>query len=1280
MAKGKKGCFRAGTSVTIPHGYKAIEDVQIGDSVAGFDKNGNVSFGKVTNTFKHPIEETNDTILKITHEQGVIYPTNNHWIFNDGTFKEAKEFTEGEHLTLADGSLSKIINSEISEPVDYTYNLTVDPHHTFIADNVRVHNKGGDKSSRTPVEAPNSLQSVAFVKIVDMISEGEIEGYDNEVYSGLSIFFDDTPLGSQTNWNFTDVYSRARPGTEDQDPIEYKFGSSGTVQNVGVEVTKAGGAITDTITDVDVDAVRFLFTVPALMKQDAETGDINPTTVKLNIDIDGGSGWTAIDANPITITGKCTTAYQRDIVVRDLSKFGSAPFTLRVTRVTDDAADAKTQNRTIWTSFTELIYEKLTYPNSAVVAIEARADQFSNVPARKYHVKGLKVDIPSNYTPDPSGHGGSYVGPWDGTFQVSKFYTNNPVWCLWDLLRNDRYGYGLAEAQLDKASFYSAAIYCDEWVPGPNDTTASEPRFEFDTQIQSYSEAFYVANMIASTFRGMLYWSTGKVFLGQDRPTDAIINVDNASVVDGAFNYSSSSRKDRHTQIAVSWNDPDDQYKQAVEFVDDREGVNRYGIRRLDTVAFGCTRRGQAIRWGRWILDTELNQTEIVQYIAGLDHVGVLPGDVVSITDEFFANARFGGRVVDTGASSITIDKEITLQSLETYEIQVTLPNGNIEKKDVTNAPGSHTVITYSGSFTDTPNKESVWQVIGTDLAPREFRIVSKTETEPHQYQIVAAVHDPNKYARVEQTPIIHDTPIYTTIPDSNVLEPPTNLEMEEYQSTQGTSRRFNAILSWDHSPDPRRINYEVQSRLDGFAYQPNGTTVDNSFVFENVLGGLYHYRVRTIGLAGKSYWAELDNQTIVADTTASVNITGLQVKGGGTEWTGKDCEFEWDEITLADEADFRDYKVQILTSGDVHLRYMYPIENTVVYTYNMNLEDNSDVPIRTIKVRVWCRDIYDSLSIIPASATFNNPAPVIVGAPVVTDIFKGVKIDWTNIQPTDKDGEKFVIYLDTTAGAPVTEIGDVSWDTTILYVHDLDTSLLYYAQIEPYDTFGAGTKSSVSSAIEPLKVEPVDIDGELSSSITMSDSLSSTPAELAELYDRNVTSGGITYANTDWVNVNTGIEMFVDGVRCYVSTGCNVYFQYRRNDGAWTYLAGTAGHALTSEGKLTDYGASEANAQTNYLTLAAGKTVPSYPDGIIAVDNRINFLSGTTLRELIFIREVIAEQIVADNLSAISANVGVLSAGIIQSTNGRVLFDLDEGWIKVYDDSSQLRVHLGKL
>jgi len=316
----------------------------------------------------------------------------------------------------------------------------------------------------------------------------------------------------------------------------------------------------------------------------------------------------------------------------------------------------------------------------------------------------------------------------------------------------------------------------------------------------------------------------------------------------------------------------------------------------------------------------------------------------------------------------------------------------------------------------------------------------------------------------------------------------------------------------------------------------------------------------------------------------------------------------------------------------------------------------------------VYAISVYDETETTGVTATLTNPIPVITGAPTVTATFAGVKIDWRNITPADNDGLKFVIYCDTDT-PPTTNVGVTDWETRKWYETGLDTDSTYYAQIEPYDGFGVGTKSSVSATFEPLKIATVDIDAELSSSITMSDIDDTTASGLSVLYDRVVDSGGITYGNGDWVNSDFGIELFQEGVRIYASAGANVYVSYRRNitgDSGWHYLGGEGDHTLDTEGAMVSYSTSGA-AATNYLTIDSGKNVPKFPQGIIAVECRLHFLSTVTIYEMIFIREVIAEQIVADNLAAISANIGTITAGQLQSpaypTSG-LYIDIDDGTI----------------
>ena len=417
---------------------------------------------------------------------------------------------------------------------------------------------------------------------------------------------------------------------------------------------------------------------------------------------------------------------------------------------------------------------------------------------------------------------------------------------------------------------------------------------------------------------------------------------------------------------------------------------------------------------------------------------------------------------------------------------------------------------------------------------------------------------------------------------------------------------------------------------------------------------------------------------------------SNLTTSDGDTTWEGPNCEITWSGSAGAYYAGYsideviKGYQVEILRSSDDEPLRTQALGNVTdyIYTYEMNVEDNyaadSSGPTRGLKITVYAISVYDETETTGVTATLTNPIPVIVGAPTVEAMFQGVKIDWRNITPADNDGSKFVIYCDTDT-PPSSGVGTNDWLTRTWYETGLDTDDVYYAQIEPYDGFGVGTKSSVSTTFEPLKVAEVDIDGELSSSIAMSDSLGTSASGLAVLYDRTIDSGGITYSGTGWVDYDFGIEDLKDGVKVYIASGTRMYVSYAGNDDVRHYLSGEADHTLDTEGAMVSR-ASEALAITNYLTVDAGKVVPKFPQRIIASSCRIHFTIEAILYELVFEREVVAELVVADSLSAISANIGTVTAGLIQSDDGNTIFDLDEGYIRVTDDLDVTRVLLGKI
>ena len=320
--------------------------------------------------------------------------------------------------------------------------------------------KGGGRSSRTPIESDDSLQSEQFANVLDLLCEGEIQGLDD---GGRSIFLDDTPVQNiDGSFNFKDFVIVSRNGTQTQSYIEAPAGAGNieSEQNVSVKIEN-GSPITRSITDTDVDRVRVTINVPSL-QQITDEGDILGNSVSLRIDIQyNGGGYNTYLTD--TISGKSSSLYQRDYII---NFDGAFPVDIRVIRTSSNETSAKKSSDIFWSAYTEIQDEKLRYPNSALIGMRFSAKQFSSVPTRKYLIRGMKVKIPSNATVDTTTHLGriTYSGTWDGTFQAAT-WTNDPAWCLYDLLIDQRrYGVGVDESTLDKFDFFSVSQYCNSLV------------------------------------------------------------------------------------------------------------------------------------------------------------------------------------------------------------------------------------------------------------------------------------------------------------------------------------------------------------------------------------------------------------------------------------------------------------------------------------------------------------------------------------------------------------------------------------------------------------------------------------------------------------------------------------------------------------------------------------------------------------------------------------------------------------------------------------------------
>ncbi|EPB8435111.1 phage tail protein [Escherichia coli] len=597
----------------------------------------------------------------------------------------------------------------------------------------------GSSKGHTPREAKDNLKSTQLLSVIDAISEGPIEG----PVDGLkSVLLNSTPvLDSEGNTNISGVTVVFRAGEQEQTPPE-GFESSGSETVLGTEV-KYETPITRTITSANIDRLRFTFGVQALVETTSK-GDRNPSEVRLLVQIQRNGGW--VTEKDITIKGKTTSQYLASVVVDNLPP---RPFNIRMRRMTPDSTTDQLQNKTLWSSYTEIIDVKQCYPNTALVGVQVDSEQFgSQQVSRNYHLRGRILQVPSNYNPQTR----QYSGIWDGTLKPA--YSNNMAWCLWDMLTHPRYGMGkrLGAADVDKWALYVIGQYCDQSVP--DGFGGTEPRITCNAYLTTQRKAWDVLSDFCSAMRCMPVWNGQTLTFVQDRQSDKVWTYNRSNVVmpdDGApFRYSFSALKDRHNAVEVNWIDPNNGWETATELVEDTQAIARYGRNVTKMDAFGCTSRGQAHRAGLWLIKTELLETQTVDFSVGTEGLRHVPGDVIEICDDDYAGISTGGRVlaVNSQTRTLTLDREITLPSSGTTLISLVDGSGNpvsVEVQSVTDG-----VKVKVSRVPDGVAEYSVWGLKLPTLRQRLFRCVSIRENDDGTYAITAVQHVPEKEAIVD--------------------------------------------------------------------------------------------------------------------------------------------------------------------------------------------------------------------------------------------------------------------------------------------------------------------------------------------------------------------------------------------------------------------------------------------------------------------------------------------------------------------------------------------------
>lgn len=707
--------------------------------------------------------------------------------------------------------------------------------------------KGGSQKQHTPVEQPDSAQSMARCRMLLALGEGEFAGG----LDATRIFLDGTPLGNADgSMNFENVSWDFRPGTQIQSPIP-GFPAVENETSIGVSLT-AATPWTRAISNTQIDAVLVRIGIPGLQQQEND-GDIVGTTVKYHIDlaVDGGAYSTVMTK---TVTEKLSSLYELTHRI-NLPKANTG-WQIRVVRDTADSTSQMLQNKTQVQAITEVIDARMRYPHTALLYVSFNAKSFNNIPKISCKPRGRIIRIPQNY--DPVNR--VYNGSWDGTFKWG--WSNNPAWIWFDVLTEPRFGLGrrVTAPMLDKWELYRIAQRCDQKVPDGKGGSGTEPRFMFDVYIQSQADAWQVIKDIAAGFNGMTFWGNNMFNVISDMPADTkkLQILTRASVI-GKPTYSSGSEKNRYSSALINFSDPDNHYQDRTTAVMFPDLVKQFKFKQTQLTAIGCTRESEAQRRGGWAVYSN-SLDRIITLQTGLDGYVYVPGTVFAFADERLSGRVYGGRITgyNAGLKAVTTDRGTSAVAGDTLMIRT--KGGTVESRVIQAVNGTQLVV--ATPFTAAPLPNAVFVIDAGQLRLQYFRVMNLTfNDEENTFSITGAEYNASKYDAVDNNARL-DTPPISLIP-TGLVNQPTNILVSSYDSVRQGQRVATLTASWDvpvdknGKPQADIIAYRVQWKRGDNEWVNVPETGLRNIEVPGIFEGDYLVRVRAINSGGaSSLWA----------------------------------------------------------------------------------------------------------------------------------------------------------------------------------------------------------------------------------------------------------------------------------------------------------------------------------------------------------------------------------------------------------------------------------------
>lgn len=945
---------------------------------------------------------------------------------------------------------------------------------------------GGGSSSNGGSEAPNTLLSKNALKISDLLCEGPIKGFVQKSGSYgngplVSTYYDNVPvrnLNGSYNFNVSGQGYKFyyTLGTEDQSAVPYFSNSENYITlgaNTQISNPPAGAGYEKVVTASfnstmypDANSIKIMMRVPALYAVDDE-GNTDGYQMTYSVEVSLNNGPFVLMGN-YSINGKCTSPYYEQVSF-PLPKTSPAAdyyqWTVRIKRTSEDILSVRVQNSLFVDGISVMSSNAFSYPNSVLVHTYITADQFASIPTRAYEIEGLLVSVPSGYTPTKYNTDGtittaSYPEIWRGNWQTGV-YTNNPAWVFNDILSNKRYGLGnyIQKESIDKWSLYQISQYCDEMVDNGRGDGKTEPRFACNVYLGQQDDAYNVLLNFASVFRGMVYYANGMITATQTSDKTPVYPYNNSNVIGGQFTYADTARNTRSTVALVKWIDPDNLYRENVEYIEDTEAITRYGYIQKDVTAFACTSKGQAYRVGKWVLQNERLLTETCSFKVGLDGLYVKPGDVFEIYDNFRTNRDQGGRIISfaSGGSLIELDRPVQIEFGNKYSLSALIPTDTtdntgmitgsdqivnfrapqIEFREVSNIPTSGTrFLTVTNPFSTGLFAGSAWILSASgDSAPTSrrsslYQCVSISESEPGIMDVVGLQYNTGINLSSETNYNINPNPINSG--NFTPIEPPSNLTVVPVTGLLNTNQFvFFMALDWEPTPSYNIAYYNVSGKEFGGDWQFITNTTSDFASHPTLVTGLVEYRVAAVSNGGM-YSDYISGSYLISGMNPfgrPASPTGLTISSGidpsyirsdgvVTGFIGKEPSFSWSypkELNgnYIPGYDFvTGYKFSLETTGGAILNSGVSLGGFDNNSYQIDFDDLQCN--RMFKAKVCAVDMWGNLS-DPAVLTVNNPVPHIYTSGIFDSTANGGLVYSLTPDPRDIDISEVFLWVQKT-------------------------------------------------------------------------------------------------------------------------------------------------------------------------------------------------------------------------------------------------------------------------